>query len=173
LTNRSIVLNRAKSLVKKLIHFVYPADCIHCQEEAVDSDQLLCFYCKDLIERFPLDQCEPCKAVAVVKEGITLSLLKEVRGSLSQEVISTMAALMAVQMIELKWPLPDLIVPSNKDSINVLLAIELSKIFGVALQKKHCNCSDKIVLAVGLIEETLEGLGEAAPLQFFQISFCR
>lgn len=173
MTNQSIVLNRAKSLVKKFVHFIYPAYCIHCQEEAVDSHQLLCLYCKELIERFPLDQCEPYKAVAVEKEGVSQSLLKEVKGSLSQEVISTMAALMAFQVIELKWPLPDQIVPSSKDPIDVLLAKELSKMFGVPLQKRYYNCSDQTVLAVGLMLDPLEEIEEAAPLQVFQIGFCK
>ena len=140
---------------------------------AVDVSQLLCPYCKELIERFPLDQCEPYKAAAVEKEGVALSLLKEVKGSLSQEVISTMAALMALQLIDLKWPFPDLIVPSSKDSINLPLAKELAKIFGVSLQKKRYNCSDKVVLAVGLMLETLEEIEEAAPLEIFQISFSK
>ena len=141
---------------------------------AVDASQLLCSHCKELIERFPLDQCEPYKAAAVEKEGVALSLLKEVKGSLSQEVISTMAALMALQLIELKWPLPDLIVPSSKDSINLGLAKELAKMFGVPLQKRrYNNCSDKTVLVVGLILETLEELEEAVPLQIFQIGFCK
>ncbi len=173
MTNQSIVLNRAKSLVKKLIHFIYPAHCIHCQEEAVGSHQLLCLYCKELIERFPLDQCEPYKAASVEKEGVILSLLKEVKGAFSQEVISSMSALMAVQIIELKWPLPDLIVPSSKDPINILLAKELSKIFGVAVQKKQYNCSDQTVLAVGLMLDPLEEIEEAAPLQIFQIGLCK
>jgi len=173
LTNRSIVLNRAKSLVKKLIHFIYPAHCIHCEEEVVDSPQLLCSHCKELIERFPLDQCEPYKAVALEKGGIAESLLKEVKGALSQEVISTMAALMAVQIIELKWPLPDLIVPSSKDPINLLLAKELSTIFEVAIEKIYQCCCDKTVLAVGLMLDPLEEIEEAAPLQIFRIGFCK
>jgi hypothetical protein len=125
------------------------------------------------MQRFPLDQCEPHKAVAVEQEGVTLSLLKEVKGALSQEVISTMAALMAVRIIELKWPLPDLIVPSSKDPVNLLLTKELSKIFEVAMQKRRYSCSERTILAVGLMLDSLEEIEEAAPLQIFRIGFCK
>ena len=185
--NQSIVLSRVRNLIKEckkeLIHFVFPSYCVHCRE--IETSQLFCSSCKEFIQRFPVDECEPHKAVAVEKEGVALSLLRESRGALSQEVLSTMAAFMVIQMIDLKWPMANLIIPSPKDPINILLAKELSQVFQVPIKnclktetewKRPGVFSDQIILVVSLtlsFSSSLEILEEAAPLEVFQIGFCK
>ena len=82
-----IALNTVLSRIRKignackneLIHFLFPVQCLHCQEVDVDYPMLFCNECKHLIERVPLKDCKPFQAVSVVREGLALSLLKEVR----------------------------------------------------------------------------------------------
>jgi len=185
LKTQNIVLNLARNIVKELIHFVFPAHCLHCKEIEIEARDLFCSSCKEWIQRFPLTECPPFKAVALEKEGIALSLLKEVKGPCQAEIISTMASLMAFQIIDLKWPFPDLIIPSPKDPINLLLAKELSHFFQAPTKqllktqntwKKQVMCSDKNILVVELIlpfTTTWGVLEEAAPKQIYEIGFCR
>ena len=174
---QNIVLNQAKSIVKELIHFVFPAYCLHCKEVEIKARELFCFFCREWIQRFPLNECLPCKAVALEKEGIALSLLKGIKGACQAEVISTMASLMAFQVIDLKWPFPEIIIPSPKEPVNALLAKELSHFFQAPIKKllktentwkKKSLCSDKNILVVELMlpfSSSWEVLEEAAPLQ--------
>jgi hypothetical protein len=141
--------------------------------------------CREWIQRFPLDECLPFKAVALENEGIALSLLKGVRGPCQSEIISTMASLMAFQIIDLKWPFPDIIIPAPKDLVNVLLAKELSHFFQVPMKKllkeentwrKKRLYSDKTILVVDLVlffNRSWGVLEEAAPKQVYEIGFCR
>ncbi len=186
---QNIVLSRIKKIAseckKELIHFIFPAYCMHCQEIEIESSQLFCISCKEWIQRFPLDECLPFKAVAVEREGIALSLLRASKESSYPEVISTMAALMAFQIIDLKWPLPEIIIASPKEPVNILLALELSRFFKAPVKnclkselewKRPEICSDQIVFLVDLIlpfSSSWEILEEAAPLQIFQIGFCK
>lgn len=142
------------------------------------APKLLCSFCMELIERVPLENCEPYKAAALEKEGVARSLLKESKGALFQEVITTMASFMALQMIDLKWPLPDLILSSPKDPINEALAKELSKFFDIPFRKTSNMgmCSDKILLVVDTVlsqESEIEIFEELAPSKIFQMGFVR
>ena len=184
----STVLHQIKTLVKEtrksLLHFVFPAYCIHCQEEDVESDFLFCSSCQEMIEPFPLDYCFTKKAVAVEKEGVVLALLRERNGSMQQEVLTTMAALMALQILHLQWPIPDIILSSPLDPVNRLLAEILSSWFAVPshhwIQSESLwrpkICSDKVLLVVDLFlsfSASWDLLHEGAPSQIFMIGFCQ
>lgn len=185
----NIVLNRVKTLIKacrkELIHWFFPSYCLHCLEEEVETPSLFCCSCRNWIERFPLEECLSKVAVAVEKEGLTSTLLRERSGSFKEEVILIMASFMALQMIELKWPLPSVIIPSPNDPTNILLAQELSRFFQVPIKKclktenkwkKKPLLSEDRILFVELklsFSRPFEILEEAAPLMLFYIGFCK
>jgi len=170
----------AQEIKNSLLHFVFPSYCLHCQEDPVESDLLFCSFCQTLIELFPIDQSAPYQSVAVEKQGAILSLLRERNGSMQEEIVKTMAALMAVQMKRLHWPLPDKIFPSPKDPINRYVSKVLSSWLDVPsydwIQSENLwtpgNCSDQILLVVDLVlsfSTSWDLLQEGAPSQVFMM----
>lgn len=173
-----------KESKKSILHFIFPSFCIHCEEEPLEADLLFCSSCQELIEIFPEDCCLSNKAVVVEKEGAILSLLRERKGAMQQEVLTTMAALMAFQILRLKWPIPDKILSSPMDPVNCDLAKILSSWFDVP----YCNwiktenfwkpgiCSDQILLIVDLFlsfSTSWDLVQEGAPSQVFLIGLCQ
>ncbi len=172
-----------KETINSLLHFIFPSHCIHCQQEVVGCDLLFCHSCREWIELFPEQRCFPYKAVAVEKEGIVLSLIRESTGSMQQEVLSTMAALMAFQIHKLQWPLPNRILYSPEDPRNKSLALILSSWFDIPcynwIQSQERwnpgNCSDQILLVLDVFlsfSTSWDLLQEGNPSQIFMIGFC-
>jgi hypothetical protein len=182
LISQSIVSNCVKTLIKELLYFVFPSYCVHCEEEEVEAGQLFCFYCCSLIERAPLDSISANAAVAVERQGVGYSLLQMSHSFCQQETIKTMAAWIVLQLLDLPWPKPDLIIPSPEDSANHLLSKEVAHFLQVPMKpwllsrtrwRRPGILSDRVVLVVGLtLGPYLDILEEAAPSQIFQIGFC-
>lgn len=172
-----------KETISSLLHFIFPSHCIHCEQEVVECDLLFCRSCQEWIELFPEQHCFPCKAVAVEKEGIVMSLIRESNGSMQQEALNTMVALMVLQIDKLQWPLPDRILYSPEDVRNKMLARILASWFDIPCHdwiKSHerwnpGNCSDQILLVVDAFlsfSTSWDLLQEGAPSQVFTIGFC-
>ena len=183
--SQNTVLNPIRSLAKELLHFVFPSFCLHCKSERVDSSKLFCVLCEEWIYRFPLDECLVNKAVSLEREGIALSLLREKKGACESQVLSTMAAFMALQVLELNWPSFDFLIPSPNNSINYKLAKEVASYFNIPVKnclksstewRRHQNCSDRSLLVVDIelvFSTSLDILEEASPSRVYYIGLCR
>jgi competence protein ComFC len=115
-----------------LKNLIFPSLCLHCKEE---SRHLLCPSCFQLLTL--LDSEERCRhcfsstsegrrvcprcierrhffkqtASAFEQMGPASSLLREFREADRPHLAESLAAFMALQLMHLNWPLPDLIVP--------------------------------------------------------------
>lgn len=159
--------------------------CLHCEEEKVESPKLFCPLCEEWIYRVPLSECFPKQAVSLEKEGAALSLFKQRNGPLSSEILSTLAAFMALQVFDLKWPSFDFIIPWPGEVSNVELVKKLSAYLSAPLSDslksedewKGSECfSGKVILVVDLtlsFSHSLEILDEAVPLEVYYLGCFR
>jgi competence protein ComFC len=120
----------------KILHFLYPPLCLHCHKGTESQRHLLCASCLELLSLLdPCHRCpycfksvegrmvcHACAALPVVykkcagaceAQGPARTMLQLFqRGSLS--LAHAMGSLMAMQVLKLNWPLPDLILPLSE-----------------------------------------------------------
>jgi predicted amidophosphoribosyltransferase len=160
-------------MLRRLLDFVYPALCRHCHASLQDRTHLLCSLCaENLVLCDPANRCRLCFrstqgraicpdcaeqpivynkcAAACENEGPALTLLSQYRQNAPQ-LFKALGSLMAMQVLQLNWPVPDLIVsiPSARMQIfkrgfdcNQLLAEQIGRILGRPTGEiLKCPCS--------------------------------
>ncbi|MES2199581.1 MAG: double zinc ribbon domain-containing protein [Chlamydiota bacterium] len=184
--NLSTVLNGEITALKESIaSFIFPSHCIHCDEK-IESRKFLCSSCADQLEF--IDATGVRKSATLEPLGSALSFRQAAKGPLAEEVAKTISAYMVIQWQRLKWPLPDIIIPSPKDPFNLLLSKHLSIFLGVStLQalkfsgffspryqwKATPYLSDQRLLVIDILMPDLKELAileEACPKEIFYLS---
>ncbi|MBI5346277.1 MAG: hypothetical protein HZB76_03965 [Chlamydiae bacterium] len=134
------------ALLQKLktgfINFLYPSFCLHCKDKILDS-QVFCKSCSELLCLVePLLNVKHFAAFEML--GPAYSLFKALKKNNFTNLSKGAAGFLIAQFINLKWPLPNVVIPSrgnylNKDHV-YLLAKETAKILDVPFaQKKKKN----------------------------------
>ncbi len=136
-----------------LLNLLYPPFCRFCGD-SLPREHFLCDSCWSLID--PLDyfgRCHVCftlreKGVpchCVSKQGMALcaavfnakdpaaTLLFEAKRGYRRQLCKSLSALMVCQILNLGWPLPDIIVPLPRSKINLYMAEQMA----VLLKKKR------------------------------------
>lgn len=160
---------------KELLRFVYPAECLHCEEEVDTPNQVLCRACLAQIEwvntscmccKAPIEegeQCQRCQKRPIYLRGHTsfftpqgpiLALHKAFCRSGRAE---TLAALLVVGFSCLTFPIPDVVTPYLrprsegfflKKQPGVLLARGLAKALNCPFAMPSLRLEGKSVLWV-------------------------
>lgn len=123
------------SLRDFFLHIVYPSFCLHCQDSLSKGRKILCSVCIELLQPInhtvrcprcfsedyhPLHQgCSTCakrqniyKYAAVFEYiGPIVSILKQLKYSSQHYLSKACGAYMAAYLLEIGWPIPDVIVP--------------------------------------------------------------
>lgn len=153
-----------RKLLKSFLHLVYPSLCLHCEILLENPDYLLCQDCLLLLklidhqercprcfsERYCPEQriCDECfkhsrrwalakAAAAFDYAGPAATLIRKIKYGDQPYFTKGAAAYMVTQLIQLEWPLPEVIIPvpislthwlSRGYNQSLLLAEELSKL---------------------------------------------
>lgn len=125
-----------KELSSSLVNFVYPPQCLHCQEGLTKAEGLICTECTSLLELLgtesrcrtcfsplpnrDLKTCKECRktnhaihSVAACFDyyGPAASIIKNLKYFNQPHLAIGAAAFMVAQFSLLDWPIPDMIVP--------------------------------------------------------------
>lgn len=129
-------MTHKNSWLKSFVHLFYPRLCLHCDEPLTKDVEHFCEICLSLLELInPKERCPRCfskeysskynrcghcqtidwplKQTAAVfdhKEAAA-TFVQRIKYSNQPYLAKAAAAYMAVQFYELKWPIPDIIVP--------------------------------------------------------------
>ncbi len=160
---------------------------MHC-EEKIESHKWLCSSCVGQIEF--VEAVDGNKSSTLQSLGSARAFQRASKGHLAEEVAKTMAAYMIIQFQRLKWPLPDYILPSPRDPVNLLLAKHLSTFLEIPMiqalkqpgffsppgykWKGTSYLSDQNLLIVDILMPNLDDfaiLKEAAIKEGFYLSF--
>ncbi len=118
------------------LDFIFPKLCFHCSEKMASENFLLCSSCFTFLELIdPLSSCPRCfssaydrgtsfcsvchnkssfltaMASALDYEGPAETLIKKFKYHDRPYLAESLASFMVMQLFELKWPLPDCIIP--------------------------------------------------------------
>lgn len=158
-----------ENLCHSLTHLIYPTKCVHCQALLPPQSLVLCEGCAPLLELIsPHERCQACYAVlshqesAVCRacvqfpshyhlmaaafdyEGPPASLVKKLKYGNQPYLAQGMAAFLVAQIDQLKWQMPDFLIPVPMPLIkklergynqSELLAEEMGKLLGVPVLK--------------------------------------
>ncbi len=148
------------------------------------SSHLFCKNCQQLVERFPIEECLPNKALALEREGLGNSLFLASKKGGSEEIVATKAAFMLLQFMDLAWPTPDVLIPSPNDLQALALSKKLSQLMKIpycdalasaTTWKKKAIFSDQTILVIAdcfPFSVSFDVLEEAAPLKIFYLGLC-
>ena len=125
-----------KKFLKSCVDLVYPPICLHCKDTLLQDRELLCKTCFELLELIDIKlhcpicfsiqycakkmhciQCAKKKssltsiAAAFEYKGAPSTLVKEFKYGNKPFLSQGLGSFMTAQFIELKWPIPDLIIP--------------------------------------------------------------
>jgi competence protein ComFC len=122
--------------IKSLTHLLYPPLCLHCNESLGEKTPLLCPSCLTQLELIdPRERCpycvsadytrgQPCCDVCLRKKpvlhgvasafdyiGPAATIIKQMKYYDQPYLAKGAGAYLAVQLLRLKWPLPDYLIP--------------------------------------------------------------
>lgn len=158
------MLSLLKSFFTHIVDFIYPRICNHCQSTIDTSHKIFCSACLQslslvnkqgrcsrclvyLEDDFSI-YCETCAlkphyftelAATFEYQGLAKTLWREIQSPGGEEWIETAASFMVMQMIQLGYPIPDLVIPVpvnkkgllfSKKSIKQLLAEKIATNLG-------------------------------------------
>lgn len=135
-TLQSFAAMYLKKLLKSCVDLVYPPICLHCRDTLLQDRELLCETCFDLLELIDVKlhcpacfsiqyctkkmHCVKCAskkssltyiAAAFEYKGAPSTFVKEFKYGNKPYLSQGLGSFMTAQFIQLKWPIPDLIVP--------------------------------------------------------------
>ncbi len=153
-----------KSFFTNVVDFIYPRICNHCQSAIDTSHKIFCSAClqtlsfvnkqgrctrclSHLEDDFSI-YCEPCTlkphyftelAATFEYQGLAKTLCRKIQSPGGEELVEIAASFMVMQMIQLGYPIPDLVMPVpgnrkylffSKKSIKQLLAEKIATNLG-------------------------------------------
>jgi len=121
---------------------------MHCNEQEVFFQTLLCPTCFSFLERASIKESSCHKAFVFYKEGPILSLLRHIEGPLRKEILKTIASFMVLHLYDLSWQSLDQVIPIESTPTDKALALELSTILGLPYTNRKPQASK--LLAVGI-----------------------
>lgn len=120
---------------RSFFNLIYPASCLHCGDPIEQPDVYVCDPCTHLLELLEPEgrcvqcfaagdlvsatHCAPCAyrtfplkaAAALAYLGPAATLVRQMKYGQKPYLAKGLAAFLAVQLVKLEWPLPDLIIP--------------------------------------------------------------
>jgi ComF family protein len=161
---RQILKNSFNALCKGLIYFIFAPECLECHALLRNDERGFCSSCSTLFEITPHEErcrycftemenllhqvCSDCRfkdhlvtqaAAACTYQGPPATMIRMMKYGNMPWLAKSAAAFMAVQWVDLDWPVPDYIIPIPSNWIRrwdrgynqaELIADELSKIIG-------------------------------------------
>lgn len=133
-TNNAWMLQLAKNGFRVFVNLLYPPLCLHCRQLA-PHHPMLCSDCQQLLDLIDCQgrcprcfkensdadgYCQHCAresslfngyAAAFEYEGPAATLVKQLKYANMPYLSKGLAAAVAVQCVQLRWPVPDVIVP--------------------------------------------------------------
>jgi ComF family protein len=162
-------LNFSKNLWEAFLQFVYPSFCLHCADPTRHGAGIFCLSCTSQLELInPLERCPYCfsadfdaerricypcfmeapsfkRSAAVFDyQGPAATLVLKMKYAHQSYLADGAGAYLAMQFMQLDWPMPDLIVPvpltlvhriSRGYNQSLLLAESLGKIINRPVQQ--------------------------------------
>lgn len=189
---------KLQNLKTSFLNLVYPPECLHCSE-ALFEEPFLCKNCLELLEFIDISlHCPKCFSLKYSKlkhrcdncfskksylteiaatfdyRGPIATLIKKFKYENKPYLAEGLVGYMAVQLIDLKWPIPDLIVPVPQSLSHFfmrgynqaeLLAESLSLILNCPVQKALTRTSDDYSQAGLNYEQRLNFSGNSISLK--------
>lgn len=158
-------LKTLSTVSAKLIHFFYPAYCLHCDARVEKAHYLLCSCCFHQLEWIDRsERCPRCWGPKKCARCLTLHphrslfdscgpILDLHREFLKTKRGKTLASLLVIAFSKTSWPIPEVVVPLidspfPKQEPLYALGKELASLLGCALALPCANLQDKKILLV-------------------------
>jgi predicted amidophosphoribosyltransferase len=128
-----------KEVVNSLVHLTYPPFCLHCQQELQKTSEKFCPTCVELLQLIdPTTRCKgcfkerpciSCRTSRPLIEGVascfdpfgpSRDFVSHLKKNGHPEQMEVAASFLTLQLLNLKWPFPDVVVPMPSHPISLL-----------------------------------------------------